>query len=503
MEQRNRFPAVLIIGIVLVIVLGVIGVGAASYYVVTNYLPDLISDGQILQDNSDNSSDADSNLVPLPESTAPPQSNTITEGLFAPLWEVRELLQENFVNQPIDDSVLAKGAVEGIEFLLEENELSLGDATTNPTQEEISSLGVLAGTPEDAQEAFTPLWEAWAKLGTIDTPAELTETKFMRAAIEGMMIALEDPYTGYLDPDISRQYSTDLSGEYEGIGAWVDTTAEFLTIISPIPGSPAEAAGLQAGDRVVAIDGDDMTGIAGDLVIKRVLGPAGSTVVLTIQREGEEEPFDVTIVRAKIEIPSVVYEMLDNNVAYLQLIQFSEPAYRDLSDALEELLANDPVGLILDLRGNGGGYLHTAVNITSEFIEDGVILIEEYGNGEQDIHKARSTKGIAVEIPLVVLINGGSASASEILAGAIQDYGRGILVGTTSFGKGSVQMPVDLQTDAGSVRITIARWLTPNENHIQDIGLEPDIYVELTEEDFLAGQDPQLEKAIEVLLEQQ
>jgi carboxyl-terminal processing protease len=516
MEQNNKFPVILIIGIVLVACIGIIGVGFASYYLVDTYLPELISSGQVDVDSEADFPDTSSNDdnpneqtnpdviedEPLEESILPPQSDSISEGLFAPFWESRELLNENFVEQPIDDYVLAEGAVEGLEMLLEEHDLSLASVEASPSEEQIEDLGKQAETPREALDAFLPLWEAWAKLSALEVPEELNETQFMRAALQGMMLSLDDPYTGYLDPEISRQWDIDLSGEYEGIGAWVDTTAEYLTIISPIPGSPAEAAGLQAGDRVIAIDGDDMTGIDGSIVIQRVLVPAGSTVVLTIERDDVEDPFDVTIVRARITIPNVDYEILENDIAYLQLFTFSETAHRDLADALEELLAEEPVGLILDLRGNGGGYLHIAVNITSEFIESGVLLYEEYGDGTRDIHEARSSVGLATEIPMVVLINAGSASASEILAGAIQDYERGLLVGTTSFGKGSVQIPVDLRYDEGSVRITIARWLTPNENHIQNIGLEPDVYVELTEEQYLAGEDPQLDEAIQVLLEQ-
>jgi carboxyl-terminal processing protease len=433
----------------------------------------------------------------------PPQPQTIEEGLFEPFWETRELLHDNFVNQPIDDDVLAEGAVEGLEMLLEAHELSLHAVSISLSEEAIEDLAKEADTPGQAMEAFTPFWEEWSKLEDLELPEELTRLQLMRAALNGMMVALDDPYTGYLDPDLARQWDVDLHGEYEGIGAWVDTSAEFLTIISPMPGSPAEAAGLLAGDRVIAIDGDDMTGIAGDIVIKRVLGPAGTKVVLTIERDNVDEPFDVTIIRERIVIPNVTYEILDDNIAYLQLISFSETSHQDLVEALEEMLAEDPDGLILDIRGNGGGYLHTAVNITSEFIEEGVILYEEYGSGARDIHEARSTDGMATEIPLVVLINGGSASASEILAGAVMDYERGILIGTTTFGKGSVQLPISLKNNQGTARITVARWLTPNENHIQDIGLEPDVIVELTEEDVLAGEDPQLDKAIEILLGQE
>jgi carboxyl-terminal processing protease len=221
-------------------------------------------------------------------------------------------------------------------------------------------------------------------------------------------------------------------------------------------------------------------------------------VTLTILREGEPEPFDVTITRANITVPSVDSEMLDGNIGYIQLFTFGDSTTEDLRSALEELLAQKPKGLILDLRNNGGGGLQTSIEVASEFVGDGVIMYEEYGDGTRDTYNAIKG-GLATEIPLVVLVNEGSASASEIVAGAIQDTGRGQLVGVTSFGKGSVQNWIPLKDDQGAVRVTIARWLTPNGRTIHEIGLEPDIVVELTEEDIAAERDPQLDKAIELL----
>jgi carboxyl-terminal processing protease len=290
-----------------------------------------------------------------------------------------------------------------------------------------------------------------------------------------------------------------LEGSYEGIGAWVDATKDYLTIVSPMPDSPAEKAGLLPGDMVIAIDGEDMTGIDGNLAIRKVLGPAGTKVTLTIYREGEGEPFDVTLERAKIIVPSLEYEMLDNDIAYLKLFNFSDNATIDFVAALEDLLAQDPAGLILDLRNNPGGARDSAVEITSQFIDEGAIMYQVYGDGSRDTFEAVEG-GLATDIPLVVLINEGSASGSEIVAGAIQDYERGLLVGKTSYGKGSVQNWIPLMDDQGLVRVTIARWLTPNERTIHEIGVGPDYEIEYTDEDFQNDRDPQLEKAIELLL---
>ncbi len=354
-----------------------------------------------------------------------------------------------------------------------------------------------ASTPEDLKGLFDPFWESWKLLHENFVDQPLDDVALMRGAIQGMLAATGDKHTSYMDPEQFKQANTEMEGEYTGIGAWVDTTGDYVEIISPMKGSPAEAAGLQAQDKVIAINGEDMTGIPGDLVLQKILGPAGDTIVLTIQRG--EETFDVSITRAVIQIPVVEYEMREDGVGYVALYTFNELATEKLREALKDLLAQNPKGIVFDLRGNGGGYLVTAVEVTSEFLKDGVVLYEEYGDGTRDSYPVKKG-GLATEIPLVVLIDEGTASAAEITAGALQDYGRAKLVGKTSYGKGSVQNWIPLKSEESGVRITIARWLTPNGKQIDGVGLTPDLVVEYTQEDFDAGRDPQLDAAVELLL---
>jgi carboxyl-terminal processing protease len=356
-------------------------------------------------------------------------------------------------------------------------------------------------TPEtvSTEALFAPFWQTWDIVHDQFVEQPVDDNKMMQGAIRGMLESLGDPHTSYMDPDQYRQNNMPLQGGYEGIGAWVDITGEYLAIISPMPDSPAEKAGLKPEDQVIAIGGEDMTGIDGNLVLRRILGPAGTEVTLTIRRPGVEEPFDVTIIRQEITVPSLDGKMLEGNIAYVQLFTFGETTSQDLREKLKELMAENPKGLIFDLRNNTGGYLTTAIEVVSEFIPgDKIAMYEEKGDGTRQSFLTNKN-GLATDIPLVILVNEGTASASEITAGAIQDYQRGRLVGTKTYGKGSVQNWIPLENDQGAVRVTVARWLTPDERQINEIGLTPDVVVEYTEEDFNAGRDPQLDKAIELL----
>jgi len=371
-------------------------------------------------------------------------------------------------------------------------QLSGLDNLTDPTGSGSSS------STTSSEQQFKPFWQAWDIVHEYFVDQPVDDELMMQGAIRGMMESLGDQHSTYMNPQQYKDATADLAGEYEGIGAYVNLENDYLTIVEPIKGSPAYKAGLLPGDKIIAINGEDMTGVPPELARQKVMGPKGTTVTMTILREGEEEPFDVTVERASIEIASVESEMLDGEIGYIKLRTFGDKTDAEMHDQLKVLMDQNPKGLILDLRNNVGGFLDTAVNVGSEFISEGVILYEEYGDGTRDTLNAKPG-GIATDVPLIVLVNDFSASASEVIAGAIQDHDRGQLVGVTTFGKGSVQTWIPLDSNQGAVRVTIARWLTPNERQISDIGLEPDVRVELTEDEYLKGLDPQLDKAVEIL----
>ena len=368
----------------------------------------------------------------------------------------------------------------------------------------LAGAGNLNGgdTAPDSRDAiFAPFWEAWDLVHQqyVDQPVD--DVILMRGALQGMMEALDDAPTRYMAPEEYAIITSDQSGELQGIGAYVEGVEGVgLRIISPFPGSPAEAAGLLPGDLVTQVDDTDITQMTEYEAIALVRGAAGSAVRLTVLREGTPEPVEYTVTRAKIVIPSIESEMLAGQVGYVKINDFGSRTLTELKDALRALTQQDAVALIVDLRGNPGGYRDTAIDVASQFLPRGALVMrEQYADGHEVTYKAQGG-GLATDLPVIVLINAGSASASEIVAGAINDHDRGALLGEVSFGKGTVQTWHDLQGDNGAVSLTIARWLTPNGGWIQGEGITPDVTVELTEADRAAGLDPQLERALELLL---
>lgn len=331
---------------------------------------------------------------------------------------------------------------------------------------------------------------------------ELPDAKTLAyGAIRGMLMTLEDPYTSFVEPDIADILNEDATGEFEGIGATVQMREDgYLEIVRPLPQHPAEEAGLQAGDLILSVDEQSIVGMGLWEALGLIRGPAGTDVSLEIARPGQEDTFRVTITRARIDLPIVEYEILEGDVAYVQLTEFSATASDLLEEALTELLAENPKGLIFDLRNNPGGYLNQSIAVADLFLDEGLVAIERDSFGNEE--RFYSYDGdLAEDIPLVVLINGGSASASEIVAGAIRDRERGLLVGEATLGKGSVQLPHNL-SDGSQLRVTIARWFTPDDITIHDEGLEPNVEVELPP-DTPSEDDPQLDRAIDLILEEE
>lgn len=344
---------------------------------------------------------------------------------------------------------------------------------------------------------FEPFAQSWEIIHDqyIDQP--VNDIELMHGALRGLMDSLGDPYSSYLDPDEYRAQSAPLEGEYTGIGAWVDTSGDFLTIISPMPDSPAEQVGLQPDDKIIKINNEDMTNLDPMLVLRKLLGPADTKVNITILR-GESELLDFEITRAVISIPSVETKMIENEIGYIRLYTFGEKSYDEFTQALLKLMDEGAEHIIFDLRNNTGGFVDSAIDIASAFLEDKVVLIEEWGDGSIKNYQTNK-EPISLSIPLYILVNEGSASASEITAGAMQDYERAILIGKTTFGKGLIQNWIPLENENGAIRISIAHWLTPDGRLIQDQGLSPDIEVDYSEADFDAGIDPQLQTAIDMI----
>ena len=318
-------------------------------------------------------------------------------------------------------------------------------------------------------------------------------------AIRGVLMAIGDDGTSFIDPQHAAILREDITGGFEGIGAVVNMLPNGrLVIVEPLPGRPAARAGIQRGDLVLKVDDTPIQNMTLIEAVSLIRGPAGTKVRLTILRRGVKEPFEVVVVRERIELEVVESRMLEDDIAYVRLTEFNARATQELREALQELMAQKPRGLILDLRGNPGGFLQTSVEVASQFLDRGLVLIER-GRGDLEREYPVEGGGLATQVPLVVLVDAGSASASEIVAGAIQDNGRGILIGERTFGKGSVQLPHTL-SDGSELRVTIARWFTPKGREIQGVGIIPDIEVEMTQEDLEAGRDPQLERAVEYLL---
>ena len=365
------------------------------------------------------------------------------------------------------------------------------------TEEKKNVPGILSNSLKS--EDLKLLFEVWDILKN-DYVEEKTIDKDEQVygAIRGMVDSLEDPYTAFMTPDQTQEFQNNLDGNLEGIGVEVTIENQNLVVVSPIKGSPAEKANVKPGDIIYEIEGEETSQMSLYEAIMRIRGDKGTLVHLTILREGEKTPLDVSIVRDSIQIESLSWEEKDGDIAYIAINQFSDSTLTELQIAINEILLKEPKGLIIDLRYNGGGYLDIAVDILGELIEGKkkAVIIKQRESKNEDIYL--EGKGHLADIPLVVLVNYGSASASEILAGAVQDYKRGVVIGEQTFGKGSVQEVITLE-DGSSLRMTIAKWFTPLGRTIDHVGIQPDRVVEFTEKDVETETDPQLEAALQYL----
>jgi len=350
-----------------------------------------------------------------------------------------------------------------------------------------------------------PIWEAWKILDEKFVPATSTQITSKQdhvwGIIEGLANSYNDPYTVFFPPESSKQFEEEIRGSFGGLGIELGIRNNILTIIAPLKGTPAEKAGLFSGDFIVEIDGTTTQRMDIDKAISLLRGEVGTEVVLTIAREGEEEYLTIPIVRDTIEIPTLDKELRGDGIFVISLYNFGGTATQEFKTALREFIESESTKLIIDLRGNPGGYLQAAVEVASWFLPVGeVIVTEDTGDIENPIiHRSKGYDVAEKDWSITILINEGTASASEIVAGALREHGRAMLIGENTFGKGSVQELIPVTNDT-SIKVTVARWLTPNGNSISHTGLAPDFEIALTKEDYDAGKDPQLEAAVSYLL---
>jgi carboxyl-terminal processing protease len=351
--------------------------------------------------------------------------------------------------------------------------------------------------PADVAAQFDAFWEAWDFVNKDYYRQPVDRVKLVQGAIKGMMGSLNDQYAAYLDPQAARIEKADLDGTIEGIGATIEMRAGRHVIVAPVDGSPAANAGLKSGDILLKVDGRDVGSLTLAEATALVRGSAGTKVKLTVQRTDDPDgaPVEMELTRARIELDTVTGKQVAEGIGYVRIRLFGTQTSRQLATTLRDLRSRRIRGLIVDLRDNPGGYLNSAVDVTSQFLKEGSIVVYENRDGTREQMLAHSG-GLATDLTLAVLVNRGSASGAEIVAGALRDYNRAVLIGETTFGKGSVQVPKDL-SDGSTVRVTVGTWLTPSGKLIQGQGLTPTIEVKPTPDDEKAKHDVVLEKALE------
>ncbi|MDB5254338.1 MAG: ctpA [Parcubacteria group bacterium] len=358
---------------------------------------------------------------------------------------------------------------------------------------------------QPASVDFSAFWKAWNILNTkfvatATSTKAATEQDKVYGAIQGLTSSFGDPYTVFFPPKEASAFADDIRGNFQGVGMEVVSKDGTLTVIAPLKGSPAERSGVLPGDIIVKIGDKDTTNMSTEEAVALIRGEKGTPVTFTVVRSGRKLPFDITVMRDVINIPTTNTKDLGNGIFKIDLYSFTAESPELFRQALRQFVESGDTKLILDLRGNPGGYLEAAIDMASWFLPSGKVIVREsYGDGkEETVYRSKGYNVFKDNLKFVILVDGGSASAAEILAGALEEQGKATLVGQKTFGKGSVQELIDL-TPTTSLKVTVARWLTPNGLSISKQGIVPEYIVERTEADFTSGKDPQLNKAIEVL----
>ena len=365
---------------------------------------------------------------------------------------------------------------------------------------------------------FAAFWKAWNILNEkfVSTATTTSDQDKVWGAIEGLAASLHDPYTVFFPPENAKIFQSEISGNFEGVGMEIGIKGDIITVIAPLKGTPAAKAGILSGDKILKINDTQTFGMKVDQAIKLIRGKKGTEVHLTILREGKKDPIEVKVIRDTISMPTIDTELKQiilsqkdatpeglsqNGVFIIKLYSFSATSPDLFREALRKFIESRSNKLILDLRGNPGGYLEAAVDMASWFLPAGkVVVSEDFGkNAPKVAYRSKGYNVFNKNLKFVILVNSGSASASEILAGALKEHGRASLVGETTFGKGSVQELVDITPDT-SLKVTVARWLTPNGNSISEKGIAPDMEVKMTGDDVAKGKDPQMARAIRTVL---
>lgn len=379
--------------------------------------------------------------------------------------------------------------------------ISVGAADTRDLLAHVPLLGDGLDATPDTSADLTDFWKAWNTLDerfveTHSTSSMPSAESKIWGAIQGLAASYGDPYTVFMPPSEAKQFQDDIRGDFSGVGMELGVKEGVLTVIAPLKGTPAERAGLRSGDMIIAIDKASTDGMSTDEAVKLIRGEKGTTVSFTIIRDGKSS--EISVVRDTIVVPTIETETVDG-VFVISFYSFTANSSQLFSKAIAEFRNSGSKKLLIDLRNNPGGYLEAAVSIASHFLPKGAVVVTEDYKGKQEntVHRSRGIDGLPAGTTVAILIDQGSASASEILAGALQDADEATLIGTRSFGKGSVQELVDI--NGGALKVTIARWLTPSGRSISDGGLTPDIEVSYTAKDRDAGTDPQKDRAIQFL----